>query len=655
MEEQLIPIVNAGKYKGKPVTELLVDNSYIDFLKNQNWFNPNNKLWSPVYNIVVNQSITTNKDNKTPEHNRLQNKFLEKNNQEKLLSIIFKNKHRTEKIKKLLKDDEFIRLFGINSFEGFKNDTNDIIIRFEAEFNWDIKMVHLPDGRKYVKFTTIPEVELFDRQSYREKYDEEQKIIYENNLILFDELINIRKKIDQDENDKYERQLEEYKVEFEKYQHDLIIYLQQKSQNEKDIEEYNIQLKKYKCEYDSFRNKKTKQICMNLRINYNDFQNWNTSKDDNRYSDLEKKQLISCVNDNLNPLLEDYENNNKKPNVVKKINIPHEPKKICKPRPEYSISYMKFCDYDGLVELMERSKKNLNISELHRVGNETDNYYSLYGYKNKYINEYNKNYENKFNKDYETYRIRYYRDLISKYTNNIEIYKKDDVYVLKIYTSNGNMKIYSEIKPLLGDDYPCVLRKLNTQIELTKTDNQKKYDETPITYTLIVQDFNSNCISKEQLKEIFNQSNIKVIFTDDLFGIENNLENLLETQIKDQKYSHEKNSNEIINDLSQLNKQYLNEELKEENEKLKEENEELKEENEKLKEELEKLKEELEKIANNLTMQYIAKEQINQNVETKLNNLKVSELKEKCKELTIKNYNKMNKKQLIEALIEVSN
>ena len=54
MEEQLLPIVPFGKYKDKSVLELLADEKYVEWLKQQSWFS-NQKQ---IYNIVVHQTIT---------------------------------------------------------------------------------------------------------------------------------------------------------------------------------------------------------------------------------------------------------------------------------------------------------------------------------------------------------------------------------------------------------------------------------------------------------------------------------------------------------------------------------------------------------------------------------------------------------------------
>lgn len=67
-----LPIVTFGKYKDKPLSELLADKKYIDWCMQQPWFIEKHK---PIYNIIMN--INPNTDTPTPEHNRLQNLFLQ--------------------------------------------------------------------------------------------------------------------------------------------------------------------------------------------------------------------------------------------------------------------------------------------------------------------------------------------------------------------------------------------------------------------------------------------------------------------------------------------------------------------------------------------------------------------------------------------------
>ena len=86
MDTQSLPLVPFGKYKGQPITTLLNDTKYLEWCKQQVWF----QKFPIVYNICVNQTITTtNPYSKTPEHNKLQNMFLEKKNVKKFLRLIY--------------------------------------------------------------------------------------------------------------------------------------------------------------------------------------------------------------------------------------------------------------------------------------------------------------------------------------------------------------------------------------------------------------------------------------------------------------------------------------------------------------------------------------------------------------------------------------
>jgi hypothetical protein len=110
MDTQSLPLVPFGKYKGQPITTLMNDTKYLEWCKDQEWF----KKFPIVYNICVNQTITTtNPNSKTPEHNKLQNMFLDDKNVEKLLKIIFKKTSKNIQ-------------FGSGD------------IKFEGMFNWDL-------------------------------------------------------------------------------------------------------------------------------------------------------------------------------------------------------------------------------------------------------------------------------------------------------------------------------------------------------------------------------------------------------------------------------------------------------------------------------------------------------------------------------------
>jgi hypothetical protein len=186
MEEALLPTVPFGKYKNKSVLELISDKQYVEWLKQQSWF-PNQKQ---IYNIVVNQTISTTNNSKTPEHNKLQNLFLDKSNQKKLLSNLFKSRLdliELDGILNLFKDADFIRCFGKNTMPVFINDVSKTTVKFEEKYNWDLIMYYEDHQIKCI--ISIQEIELIDKLKYKEQYDVEEKEKYTNNLLLMDKLI----------------------------------------------------------------------------------------------------------------------------------------------------------------------------------------------------------------------------------------------------------------------------------------------------------------------------------------------------------------------------------------------------------------------------------------------------------------------------------
>ena len=72
-----------------------------------------------------------------------------------------------------------------------------------------------------------------------------------------------------------------------------------------------------------------------------------------------------------------------------------------------------------------------------------------------------------------------------------------------------HLSIYIEIKPLMGDDYPNVLRKMTTQKKLT--------DDEDGVYILFINEYSSSSTSKEQLIQIFGRSGIRAVFMCELF------------------------------------------------------------------------------------------------------------------------------------------
>jgi len=128
-----LPIVPFGKYKGKCVTELLADTTYVAWLKQQPFFQQHPQ----IHNIVVHQTISngsTNANAKTPEHNRLQNSFLNEQTQLKLINKFF---DITRADTSAFENEEFIQHFGRRTVpNGWGQPT--VSIEFEAKFNWDL-------------------------------------------------------------------------------------------------------------------------------------------------------------------------------------------------------------------------------------------------------------------------------------------------------------------------------------------------------------------------------------------------------------------------------------------------------------------------------------------------------------------------------------
>jgi len=131
-------IVPFGKYKGQPVTNLISDHKYVEWLKDQDWFSKHK-----IYNIVVNQNINTNQDSKTPAHNQIQNLFLKEKNCMKIYKTLYpnaddtmqKHKNQVSKIKEYSKIPDFD-----NYFELIGDDKFYCRARFEAENNWDVEI-----------------------------------------------------------------------------------------------------------------------------------------------------------------------------------------------------------------------------------------------------------------------------------------------------------------------------------------------------------------------------------------------------------------------------------------------------------------------------------------------------------------------------------
>jgi hypothetical protein len=131
------PIIPFGKYKGQPITTLLADIKYLEWCKQQDFL----KNYPIVYNICVNQTIVNqNENSKTPEHNKIQNLFLEEENQNRLIDLLFKaTKQKFNKINEGFNHKDYSKYFqdckksSMSFHQLFR-----MKVEFETKYNWDI-------------------------------------------------------------------------------------------------------------------------------------------------------------------------------------------------------------------------------------------------------------------------------------------------------------------------------------------------------------------------------------------------------------------------------------------------------------------------------------------------------------------------------------
>ena len=151
--------------------------------------------------------------------------------------------------------------------------------------------------------------------------------------------------------------------------------------------------------------------------------------------------------------------------------------------------------------------------------------------KTEFIEWYDRTYDERFELSYNEYRSIYYKNLLEKYGfNKVYLRQKGNIFQVevgpmsKLLNDDYDDIIFAiELKPSLGDDYPEVLRKMKTQIQLTKAykkddKNSNILDNGFCVYYLVVHEFNSTNTSIEELVKIFAQSKIRVLFINDIFN-----------------------------------------------------------------------------------------------------------------------------------------
>jgi hypothetical protein len=393
-----------GKYKGKDVTQLLADRHYVDWCKQKNIL----EKYPAIYNIVCSIS-TDNKDQPTPEHNKMQNEFLEKN----LIVSLFKQflKSALLNTKEELTKKDFVQYYGeqnVNFDEVIEKSIVKIVP--EDKFNWDI-CVYLRECK--LRFTHINQDKDEKQAFYKEKW------LNELNLLLCQlekEYAETQKKVD------------------EMYQ-DLI--------NERDIVIRSMQFEykeKWKApigDYEQHLYDYEKILC-----------SWSS-----------KPNILSDVIDSVTGKL--------KPHWRHLLPAPKKP----------TFSTSKFTGE-------EPYRKNRYITP-------TSDSLEFQTFRDKVLDTFDKQYE----EDFETL---YYKD-----------YRREKYIKLFDHT-----RILCELKPVLGEEYPSVLRKMRDQIDNTK--NADKYFSGQIIPILITKTLDLEVTTEPQIRAAFKAHNIHFLTMADL-------------------------------------------------------------------------------------------------------------------------------------------
>jgi uncharacterized protein (DUF3820 family) len=150
MTDILTQTVSFGKHKGKPMADLLADTKYLEWLMNQ----PEKRgQVAAIYNIfVLKQSGDSSKrDAPTPQHNKLQNKFLEQKYVSALEFLtLFPKNHRVgyeQSVTKHIAAAEteeakaaYRALLTLYEHAKLDKTWGDTKANLEAEYNWDVKI-----------------------------------------------------------------------------------------------------------------------------------------------------------------------------------------------------------------------------------------------------------------------------------------------------------------------------------------------------------------------------------------------------------------------------------------------------------------------------------------------------------------------------------
>lgn len=104
-----------------------------------------------------------------------------------------------------------------------------------------------------------------------------------------------------------------------------------------------------------------------------------------------------------------------------------------------------------------------------------------------------------------------------KKTIEVDVLHARNNPTFSIWFGTRKKKCKIEIKPILGDDYPCVLRKMKRQMQLLNVRDKFGFrTHSHYDIVLLVDKFKSEAITQKQLIDIFRNEHIKVVFMKDI-------------------------------------------------------------------------------------------------------------------------------------------
>jgi hypothetical protein len=494
-----LPIVQFGKYKGKSILEFMEDKKYLEWCKSQPGML---EKYPSVFNIIYQQN-TKNNDTPTPEHNKLQNMFLNKNVKFNLFKIFLNSE--LEELKSLNNNEIFNEYFENINIENVINDMKNYVIdekcfvKFESYHNWDITMSVYGNP-----------IKLIFKNTKREIYSKKKYDIYKLEMEKLIKDFDVEYDLDM-------KNIEKYKIK----------YLEDKENYHKIETEWNLWYSNFKEYIQNIRSELSKEYDCDFSkviLNKEKF-----SFVEESYQNTQNKLEFKIFDDSkIKPKIKIY-----RTELINKLNLfkdDYIKNKNPQPLNIFNVSKPKFYTYniqcDKKFEELIRYNLIYCIKEWESVNLDEiiAKYNSFFNFDNivslKYMSSFEKikekyshyNSENFYNENLKDFITKGNEFLFKDMSKNLDIENNKYFYYNFGFDKCFYNNICIEIKTILGDDYPCVLRKMSNQIKLRNPES--KCDK----YCLIIDKFNSSVTSFDELKTIFNQHNIKVILTSEIFG-----------------------------------------------------------------------------------------------------------------------------------------